>query len=99
MSSIKIKFPPHVFVLLFITILLAAVATWIIVPGQYRRIEDPSGRMIVDPESYQVLLPSPVGLWQFFAAIPKGMVEAGSIIFFVFVVGGGLQRSSSYRND
>lgn len=87
MSSIKIKFP-HVFVLLFITILLAAVATWIIAPGQYRRIEDPSGRMIVDPESYRVLPPSPVGLWQFFAAIPKGMVEAGSIIFFVFVVGG-----------
>ncbi|MFY9429618.1 MAG: AbgT family transporter [bacterium] len=86
MSAEKMRFP-HVFVLLFIVILIAALGSYILTPGQYDRVEGPGGRMIVDPDSYHTVDPTPIGFWQLFQSLHKGMVEAADIIFFIFIVG------------
>jgi uncharacterized ion transporter superfamily protein YfcC len=78
---------PHVYVLLFIIILIAAFASWVVTPGEYNRVEGPNGRMVVDPESYHNVEPAPIKFFQLFQTVPKGMVEAADIIFFIFIVG------------
>jgi len=45
---------PHTFVLLFLLVVLAAIATHVIPAGEYDRIEK-DGRRLVDPGSYQVV--------------------------------------------
>ncbi|MCG0276515.1 MAG: TIGR00366 family protein [Thermosediminibacteraceae bacterium] len=78
---------PHTFVILFSLIIIAAIATWIIPAGQYDRVEDPNtGKMTVVPSSFKYIKPSPVGFFDTFVAVQKGMVDAASIIFFIFIV-------------
>jgi uncharacterized ion transporter superfamily protein YfcC len=86
MSSLKMRVP-HVFVLLFSIIIIAALGTYILTPGQYNRVEGPGGRMIVDPESFHAVDPAPTGFWELFQSLHKGMVEAADIVFFIFIVG------------
>ena len=44
---------PHVFVLLFSIIILAAVCSYIVPAGQFDRVVDPeSGRTLVDPDTF-----------------------------------------------
>lgn len=78
---------PHVYVLLFVILLIAVLATWVVTPGAYDRVEGPGGRMIVDPDSFHVVERAPVGFFGLFQAIHKGMVQSADIIFFIFIVG------------
>lgn len=82
----KFKFP-HVLVLLFVVIVIAAIFTYIGTPGEYERVEV-DGRTVVDPASYQVVERSPVGLFGILQSIPKGLGEVQLIVFFIFIVGG-----------
>ncbi len=84
MKTIKI---PHVLVLLFVIIILAAVSSYIVTPGEYTRVEK-AGRTVVNPESYQVVDREPVGIFGILQSIPKGLNEVGYIVFFIFIVGG-----------
>ena len=79
---------PHIYVILFVFSALAAVLTYIVPAGQYDRIPGPNGRITIDPNSYQVLPSDPVGLVDFMLAIPKGLMSAGTVVFFTFVIGG-----------
>jgi uncharacterized ion transporter superfamily protein YfcC len=80
---------PHPLVLLVSGIFLAALLTWIVPAGQYdRRMDDAAGRKVVVPGTYHHVAPAPAGPYQAVVEIPKGMVDAGDIIFFVFLVGG-----------
>lgn len=79
---------PHVFVILFSVILLAAVATYIVTPGEFDRAEDANGRMIVVDGSYHPVEADSIGFMRVFEAIYSGMVAASDIIFYIFVVGG-----------
>lgn len=78
---------PHVYTLLFAILIIAALATWVVTPGAYERVEGPGGRMIVDPDSFHVVERSPVGFFGLFQAVHKGMVQSADIIFFIFIVG------------
>ncbi len=82
----KFKFP-HVLVLLFAVIIVAAIFTYIATPGEYDRVEV-EGRTVVDPGSYQVVERNPVGPFGVLQAIPKGLGEVQLIVFFIFIVGG-----------
>ncbi len=82
----KFKFP-HVLVLLFVVIVIAAIFTYIATPGEYDRVEV-EGRTVVDPGSYQIVDRSPVGPFGILQAIPKGLGEVQLIVFFIFIVGG-----------
>ena len=85
---------PHTFVIVFCCILLAAMMTWFIKPGQYVTEQ-------VDGESvmtfyYQDQLPAPYAAefhaepqtWQVFSALFKGFVKQSSIIVFILIIGG-----------
>ncbi|MCZ0068844.1 TIGR00366 family protein [Bacillus sonorensis] len=79
---------PHIYVILAVMIVVMALATYIIPSGEYERVESPDGREMIDPDSYQRIEQSPVGLLTVLSAVPQGMTEAAPIIFFTFVAGG-----------
>ncbi|MDZ5076360.1 YfcC family protein [Nesterenkonia sp. HG001] len=79
---------PHIYVVLFCLSALAAMATHLIPAHQYARVEGPDGREVIDPGSYSAVAASPTGLLDFLTAIPRGLVDAGEVVFFTFVIGG-----------
>src|SRR5690349_14626309 len=84
----RIRFP-HPLILLVAGVLLAAVLTWILPAGEYNRTHDPvTDRDVVVAGTYHTVAAAPVGPFDALVAIPQGMVEAGDVIFFVFLVGG-----------
>lgn len=83
-TSFKI---PHTFVIMFTIIVLAAICTWIIPAGQFDRVEDPaSHKVFVVAGSFKYIESTPVGFFNTFVAVQKGMVDAAPIIFFIFIV-------------
>lgn len=76
---------PHIFVILFGIVLVCAILTWIIPAGQFDRVENAQGRMVAVAGTWHEIEASPVGPFEFFQAFFKGMVNAGEIIFFVFI--------------
>ncbi|HKT61716.1 MAG TPA: hypothetical protein VJQ46_16785 [Gemmatimonadales bacterium] len=80
---------PHPLILLVLCIILAAVLTWVLPAGEYERREDSeTGRRVVVAGTYHQVPASPVDAFGTLVAIPKGMEDAASIIFYVFLVGG-----------
>ncbi|MDD3425511.1 MAG: hypothetical protein PHT10_01350 [Aminobacterium sp.] len=80
---------PHVFVLLFIMICLAAVLTHLLPAGQFDRQAMEIGpnqvRQVLVPGSYHTVESSPVSPFETMISIYKGMVAAADIIFLVFL--------------
>ena len=69
--------------------LVAAILTWILPAGQFQRREDAStGRSVVVAGTYARVPSQPVGPFQAIVAIPKGIVDAASVIGLVFLIGG-----------
>src|SRR6185295_809018 len=80
---------PHPLVLLVLCVLAAAILTWVLAPGEYERRADPAAqREVVVAGTYHAVSAAPVGPFQALVAVPKGMSDAASIIFYVFLVGG-----------
>ncbi|MFP3324729.1 C4-dicarboxylate ABC transporter permease [Planococcus sp. SIMBA_160] len=78
---------PHTYAILFLIMIAAMVASYLIPAGQYERQEVDSRTVVVD-NSYAQVEQSPVGFFDLFKAIPTGMSEASNIIFYIFLVGG-----------
>lgn len=79
---------PHIYVILFSMSAIAAIATYFIPAGQYERIPGPAGRETIDANSFQMVDSTPVGLMDFMLAFPRGLLSAGEIVFFTFIIGG-----------
>ena len=80
---------PHTYALLFIIIVVVAILTYVIPAGEFDRAEDPAtGRIFVVADSFHEVEQHPVSFFGIFKSIPKGMEEAGFIIFFVLMIGG-----------
>lgn len=79
---------PHIYVILFIFSAIAAVATYFVPAGEYERIPGPEGRTTIDANSYTTIEQSPVGLIDFLTVIPRGLIDAGEVVFFTFIIGG-----------
>jgi uncharacterized ion transporter superfamily protein YfcC len=80
---------PHPLVLLVGFVLAAAALTWVVPAGEYDRREDAAtGRQVVVSGTYRTVEPAPVSLTDALVDIPKGMADAASVIFLVFLVGG-----------
>jgi uncharacterized ion transporter superfamily protein YfcC len=76
-------------VLLVGGILLAAILTWIVPAGRYARREDAAtGHTVVVAGTYHHVPPQPVGPFRAMVDVPKGLINAADIVFFVFLVGG-----------
>lgn len=90
LSSSKKSFQlPHVFVLLTCIAIIVAVMTWFVPAGEYGRVLDPaSGRTIVDASDFRYIEKAPITLITFLSSYSDAFVNASSIIFMCFVVGG-----------
>lgn len=82
---------PHTLVLLFAMMVVALASTWLLPQGSFQTVEDEKGHALVVPGTYalaeqRVVLP-PTAL---FTVVPRAMVAAGDIIFFVLLVGGAI---------
>jgi uncharacterized ion transporter superfamily protein YfcC len=84
----RLRFP-HPLTLLTGCILAAAIGSYVLPAGQYERREDPTtGRQVVVAGTYHRVDARPVGPFEAMVAIPKGLTEAASVVFLVFLVGG-----------
>lgn len=80
---------PHPLVLLFGFIALATLLSYVLPAGVFeRRADAATGREVVIPGSYHRVAPSPVSPLEAVVSIPRGLQEAASVIFFVFLTGG-----------
>lgn len=87
MSELKKKKKefPHILVIMFIVIIVAAIATYIIPAGEYERVlDEASGRMIIDPASFTYVDKNPVNPFEVFVSIEEGLIEASNITFLIF---------------
>ena len=86
MKKIKFKNPSAYFTIM-VLIAIAVLATWFIPSGQYERIIDAeTGREIVNPESFEFIEDTPIGIFGAMEAIPRGIASAAGIIAFIFIV-------------
>lgn len=94
---------PHPLVLLVGGVALAAALTYALPAGQYQRTHDPAtGRNVVVAGTWHRVASAHVDPFQAVVAIPKGMVDAGDVIFFVFLVGGAfavVDRTGALRRS
>ncbi len=80
---------PHPLTLLTLCVLVAALLSHLLPAGQYDRKDDPvTGRKVVVAGTYHSVPAAPVSAFQTLVAIPKGLADAASVIFFVFLIGG-----------
>lgn len=78
---------PHVYIILFVLIVIAAAATYFVPTGEYERAEVDGQEVVVDG-SYSAVEANPAGAFDIFQAVHVGMVDAAPIIFFIFIIGG-----------
>ncbi|MEO8501009.1 MAG: YfcC family protein [Vicinamibacteria bacterium] len=80
---------PHPLALLFVCVAMSATLTWVLPAGQYDRHKDEAtGRDVVTPGTYRSAVPNPMSPFDALVALPRGMADAASVIFFVFLIGG-----------
>src|SRR5215813_14504522 len=80
---------PHPLTLLVGCIGLAAALSYVLPAGQFERRDDPAtGRSVVVAGTYHELPSAPVSAFDAVVSIPRGMEDAGSVIFYVFLIGG-----------
>jgi uncharacterized ion transporter superfamily protein YfcC len=80
---------PHPLALLTACVILGAALSWVLPAGQYDRRDDPAtGRKVVVAGTFHHVDSHPVGPFDTLLAIPHGLIDAASVVFFVFLVGG-----------
>lgn len=83
----KFRFPDPL-VLLVGCVLLGAAASWVVPAGEYERTYDAAAdREVVVAGTYESVEPDPVGPFEALVAIPRGLLDAGEVVFLVFLVG------------
>lgn len=76
---------PHILVILAIIIVIATICTWLVPAGIYERVlDEETGRMIIDPNSFHYVKKSAVGPFAMFADVEAGLIEAANITFLIF---------------
>jgi len=89
-GRVAVKRVPNVFVIVFLLILLAALATWFVPGGEYERrkerVGDATRSVLVDGSFHYV--ESEPQLLKVFVAPVKGFLRLAEIIAFIFIVGG-----------
>lgn len=80
---------PDTYLILFILVVIASIATYIAPAGQFERVtDDAAGITKVVPGTYTETASSPTSLMDFFLSFQTGMVGTAPIIFLVLFTGG-----------
>ena len=80
---------PHVYIILFIIILLATVLTYIVPAGQFDRETVDNVKMVI-PGTYHRIDQTPVNLFDMFVAIPQGFVSMANIVILIYMCVAGM---------
>lgn len=80
---------PDTLVLIFFLIIGAQLISYFIPSGLYGRVEIGEQSQVI-PNSYQIVSSHPLPLLNFLTAIPRAMIKAADIIFFVLIAGGAV---------
>ena len=76
---------PHVYVLMFLIIVICTIATWVLPAGEFDRVVNEAGQNVAVAGTFHTVEQSPVGPFQMFQCIYEGFCDAGSVVFFVFI--------------
>ena len=76
---------PHVYVLMFLIIVICTIATWVLPAGEFDRVVNEAGQNVAVAGTFHTVEQSPVGVFQMFQCIYEGFCDAGSVVFFVFI--------------
>lgn len=76
---------PHIYFLLVMIIAVCAIATWIVPAGEFEKELNEVGKTVIVPGTYQQIESNPVGPFKMITSIYSGMIDAASIVFFVFI--------------
>ena len=80
---------PHPLILLLGCVAFAAALTWVVPAGAYDRVDDPHERPCRRRSgTFHRVDAAPVGVFQTLVAVPKGLIDAASVIFLIFLSGG-----------
>lgn len=77
---------PHIYVILFVLIILGAIASYIVPAGEFDR-EEVDGVSMIIPGTFEFIQQSPVGIFEFMTAIPRGVEGTVIIIFGILAIG------------
>ena len=75
------------YALMVFIVMAVTVLTYIVPAGQYEKVEL-NGRVSIDPESFQFVKNTPVGIMEMFSGFHRGFVNGAPIILFVVLFGG-----------
>ncbi len=79
-------------IIIIAIVIAAALCTWILPGGSFERAVDPSsGAELVVPGTYTATEKNPVSFMGFLMSFTQGMQKAGSVIFFLLIVGGMME--------
>ena len=80
---------PDTLVILFVLILIAAIATWVLPAGDFDYVQDATtGRSLAVAGSYHEVESKPVGIIETLSSVQRGTIDSASIIALLLVVGG-----------
>jgi len=82
----KLKFP-HTYVIIFYTIIIAAVLSWIIPGGEYEKVISIQDGKEVHEMVFKSVESNPQ-TWEVFAALFEGFERQSGIIVFILMIGG-----------
>lgn len=90
---------PHTYTIISTIILICAVLSWIIPPGEYDRhtVEiNGSMRTVIAGDSYHAVEAAPQ-TWQVFSSLLEGFEKQAGIIAFLLIIGGAFQIMNNSR--
>lgn len=84
----------HPFVILFVLLIIMTVLTWIVPASQYDSVTV-NGVNTIDPESFHYVENTPVGFFDFFKFIPKGVESTISLICMMLTIGAAVHMMNA----
>ncbi len=85
----KLEFP-NVYALLFMLAIFAALLTWVVPAGSFKRITE-AGVTKVVAGSFKFVDQKPQGIWEIYMAIVKGFQNQIKLILMIFFVGAAIR--------
>ncbi|KUO74203.1 MAG: hypothetical protein APF77_21050 [Clostridia bacterium BRH_c25] len=81
---------PHSYVILFVILIIMAIATHIIPAGEFNKIQV-GGKTVAEAGSFHFIESSPISFFQLFLAVPLGMQSGATLIFMILLIGGAIR--------
>ncbi len=82
---------PHTYVILGIFILFGFFLTFVLPSGEYDRYLNDAGLTVVNAESFHLVEKAYLNVFDLLLAVPTGLINMASIIFFIFIIVGAFQ--------